>query len=126
MALVAEKRTFVASCLFFKQQSHNPNKGVCVEACPTSNLLTKAIPSRHSHPAKKFLESGIRLTLATDGVLMTDTSLSREYFLAHTEGGLSRAQLVEALCNGFLAAFSPDAAELAAAARVEASHALLQ
>ncbi len=80
---------------------------VCVESCVTSNTLTKAVGHISEHPAKSFVESGIALTLATDGVTMTDTTLSQEYHRAHTDLGFSAAQIVACIEAGFMNSFQP-------------------
>lgn len=33
-------------------------RGVCVESCLTSNLLTRAVEGLDSHPARSFVEQG--------------------------------------------------------------------
>lgn len=38
---------------------------LCVEACLTSNLLTKAVASLDAHPIKRYLDSGVHATLCT-------------------------------------------------------------
>jgi adenosine deaminase len=78
-----------------------------VESCLTSNVLTKAVSELHVHPSRAFLESGLALTLSTDGVTMTDTTLSAEYHKAHTELGFSAAQIIACIETGFLNSFQP-------------------
>jgi adenosine deaminase len=80
---------------------------VCVESCITSNVLTKAVATLGAHPSRSLLEAGVPLTLATDGVTMTDTTLSGEYLKAHTELGYSPAQLLACIEAGFLHSFQP-------------------
>lgn len=80
---------------------------VCVECCPTSNVLTKAVASFETHPLAKFLENGIVATLCSDGFTQTDTTLSNEYYLAHTEMHLSNEMLLKCIENGFMNAFQP-------------------
>lgn len=92
----------------------------------SSNVLTRAVAGLAAHPARGFLEAGLALTLATDGVTMTDTSLSAEYHKAHTQLGFSPAQLLACIETGFLCSFQPPhvRAEMAEEAVRKARHIL--
>lgn len=58
-----------------------------LEVCPTSNLITGVISSIQEHPVDRLLKSGKRVTINTDGTLLTATTLSGEYkLLAETFG----------------------------------------
>lgn len=61
-----------------------------LEVCPTSNLITGVVPSIQEHPVDRLLKSGKRVTINTDGTLLTATTLSGEYrLLANTFGWAS-------------------------------------
>ena len=85
------------------------DRNVCIEQCITSNVLTKAVESLESHPAKRFLNEGITLNLSTDGVTMTDTTLSEQYFIAQNQLHFTRQEFLQIVQNGFLHSFQPDA-----------------
>lgn len=80
---------------------------ICVESCPSSNVLTKAVDSLGTHPLRGFLESGIVATLCSDGFTQTHTTLSNEYYLAHTEMRLTKELILKCIENGFMSAFQP-------------------
>jgi adenosine deaminase len=82
-------------------------KGIAVECCPTSNLLTASISNIRDHPLPVFLRSGICATLNTDDPsLFSNISLEHEYRLAAEEMGLSPEDLVLVQENGRKAAFA--------------------
>jgi len=83
------------------------DKNVLVECCITSNLLTKAVLEPKLHPLKQYLDAGISATLATDGVIVTDTCLSEEYLLAQNALGLTPEHILQIVEYGFLRAFQP-------------------
>lgn len=53
--------------------------GTIVESCVVSNLQTKAVESLAAHPFKKFYDMGIRVTVNTDNMACSDTTLLREH-----------------------------------------------
>ena len=67
------------------------------------------------------MDCGVKVTLATDGVTMTDTTLSTEYHLAHTLCGLTATQLLQCIHNGFNSAFVEDHEQMAKDAVEKAS-----
>ena len=54
-----------------------------LEVCLTSNWQTKSVRSLKYHPAKEYFKQGIRVTLNTDNRLISDTTLAKEFMLAH-------------------------------------------
>ena len=54
-----------------------------LEVCLTSNWQTKSVRSLKYHPAKEYFKQGIRVTLNTDNRLISDTTLTKEFMLAH-------------------------------------------
>jgi adenosine deaminase len=78
-----------------------------LECCPSSNVQTGAIRDLGSHPLKLYFNLGLRVTVNTDNRLVTDTSVSRELWLCHTQMGLSLADLKQIVLAGFKSAFLP-------------------
>jgi adenosine deaminase len=78
-----------------------------LECCPSSNVQTGAIASLATHPLRLYKNLGARVTINTDNRLITDTTVSRELWLAHTEIGLSFADIKQIILNGFKSAFLP-------------------
>ncbi len=80
---------------------------IAVEVCLASNLQTKAIPDFASHPIRRFMEDGLRVTLNTDNRLVSGTTVTNEYRLAVEHYGLSEDEVLALVMNGFKAAFLP-------------------
>ena len=54
-----------------------------LEICLTSNWQTKSIRSLKYHPVKYYYKQGMRVTLNTDNRLISNTTLTKEFMLAH-------------------------------------------
>src|SRR5262245_11188952 len=78
-----------------------------LECCPSSNVQTGAIRDLASHPLKLYFNLGLRVTVNTDNRLVTDTTVSKELWLAHTQLGLSFSDLKQIVTSGFKSAFLP-------------------
>jgi adenosine deaminase len=83
------------------------DRRIGVEINLTSNVQTRAVPDVGAHPVRGYFDRGLNVTLCTDSWLMCGTTLSDEYWLAHTELGFSRAELERMILNGFESAFLP-------------------
>ncbi len=80
---------------------------VVLEICPTSNLLTKALPDEDAVRTtfRAFVEHGVAFTIATDGPEMMRTHLRDEFDLLRRIGALDDAELGEANTRGHEASF---------------------
>ena len=78
-----------------------------LEVCLSSNVQTGAVDALTSHPLKFYFDYGLRVTINTDNRLITDTTLTKELWLAHKELGLSLEDLTTILVSGFKSAFLP-------------------
>jgi len=78
-----------------------------LEVCLSSNVQTGAVPDLASHPLRFYFDYGLRVTINTDNRLITDTSVTKELWLAHKELGLSLEDLVTIIVSGFKSAFLP-------------------
>jgi len=81
--------------------------GIVLELCPTSNLLTKALPDEEAirETMRRFVEHGVPFTIATDGPEMMRTHLRDELELLARIGALDEDELREANARGHAAAF---------------------
>jgi len=81
--------------------------GTVLEICPTSNLLTKALPDEEAVRAtvRTFVEHGVAFTIATDGPEMMRTHLRDELELLERIGALDAEELREANARGHAASF---------------------
>jgi adenosine deaminase len=81
--------------------------GIVLEICPTSNLLTKALPDEDAIRAtfRAFVENGVPFTIATDGPEMMRTHLRDEFDLLLRIGALDEDELGQANRRGHDASF---------------------
>ena len=80
---------------------------IALECCPSSNVQTGAIRDLASHPLKLYKNLGLRVTVNTDNRLVTDTTVSKELWLCHTQMGLTMRDLKQLVLSGFKSAFMP-------------------
>jgi len=80
---------------------------IALECCPSSNVQTGAVRDFASHPLKLYHDLGLRVTVNTDNRLITDTTVSKELWLCHTQLGLSLGDIKRIIVNGFKSAFLP-------------------
>ncbi|GAC1351951.1 MAG: adenosine deaminase [Polyangiales bacterium] len=80
---------------------------ISMECCPSSNVQTGAIKDLKSHPLKLYVDLGLRVTVNTDNRLVTDTTVSKELWLCHTEMGLTLGDLKSIVLAGFKSSFLP-------------------
>jgi adenosine deaminase len=81
--------------------------GTVLEICPTSNLLTKALPDEAAIRGtfRAFVDHGVAFTIATDGPEMMRTHLRDELELLERIGALDTDELREANARGHAASF---------------------
>lgn len=80
--------------------------GIVMEMCPTSNFQTKAVFDAEAYPLKRWLESGVKVTVNTDNMTVSDTCISDEYRFIVVYG-LTSEQRQSLLFNAADAAFLP-------------------
>ncbi len=80
---------------------------IALECCPSSNVQTGAIQGLAAHPLKLYFNLGLRVTVNTDNRLVTDTTVSKELWLCHTQLGLGLKDLKQIVLAGFKSAFLP-------------------
>ncbi len=80
---------------------------IVLETCPTSNLLTRALPGEDAlrDTFRAFVEHGVAFTIATDGPEMMRTHLRDEFELLVRIGALEREHLPIANERGHAASF---------------------
>jgi adenosine deaminase len=80
---------------------------IVLEICPTSNLLTKALPTEDAvrDTFRTFVAHGVQFTIATDGPEMMRTHLRDELDLLRRIGALDADELAEANRRGHEASF---------------------
>jgi adenosine deaminase len=78
---------------------------VTVEACPTSNVHTGAIPELAAHPLPRWLARGVRVCLGTDNTLLSAVDAPEEHRRAAAIPGMSAERLAAVIAHGHRAAF---------------------
>ena len=80
---------------------------IVLEICPTSNLLTKALPNEDAvrDTIRTFSDHGVAFTIATDGPEMMQTHLRDEFELLLRVGALDEDELRAANARAHDAAF---------------------
>lgn len=78
-------------------------KKIPLEICVTSNLHTRAV--KGEYPLLKLLNAGLAVTLNTDNMTVSDTTLKKEYLLVKERFDLSIEQLKQLALNSVRAAF---------------------
>jgi adenosine deaminase len=80
---------------------------ITLEICPTSNLLTKALPDENAVRGtfRAFVEHGVAFTIATDGPEMMRTHLRDEFELLLRIGALEEPELEAANARGHEVSF---------------------
>ncbi|MDX2129186.1 MAG: adenosine deaminase [Chloroherpetonaceae bacterium] len=83
------------------------DKRIPLEICLSSNIHTGAAKSFAEHPFGIFFKNKFRVTINTDNRLMSNTTLSEEYRIAHQFFGLSFEDLERLSINSMKSAFIP-------------------
>ncbi|WP_337101245.1 adenosine deaminase [Paenibacillus sp. YIM B09110] len=83
-------------------------KKIPLEMCPISNIQTKAVASWASYPLRKYLQEGVIVTVNTDNMTVSDTTITKEYSALMEHCGLSLQDIAVIVMNGVKAAFLED------------------
>jgi adenosine deaminase len=68
-------------------------EGVCIEVCPSSNVLTGAAASYDRHPVRDFVAAGCEVVVGDDDPTTTGSRLAGEMALLETAVGLEAADV---------------------------------
>ena len=61
-------------------------EGITLEMCPTSNLNTSIFEDYEAYPLKKYMDAGVRVTVNTDNMTVSNTTVAEE--LQHMKDAL--------------------------------------
>lgn len=81
-------------------------RGVTLEACPTSNWQVGVIAAIAEHPLPRWLDRGLKVCLNTDNTLLSQTSAPEELERALRIPGMTEAHVASLLAHGAAAAFT--------------------
>lgn len=93
-------------------------RGIGIEMCPSSNYqivgfkdnyLKSDIADLKNYPLKEYLDKELKVSINTDDPGISLTNMTQELLKAArlTEGGLSKWEILQLICNGFRTAFYP-------------------
>lgn len=82
--------------------------GVTLEICPTSNIQCQSQPSYEEHPAKKLFDMGVKITINTDNMILSDINLDKEYDRCLNDMGFKFNDLITMNINSVNASFMTD------------------
>ena len=83
------------------------DKRIPLEICLTSNVDTGAVKSLEEHPFAVYHKYKFRTTLNTDDRLMSNTTMTKEFKIAHETFGLGFDDLEKITINSMKSAFIP-------------------
>jgi adenosine deaminase len=66
---------------------------VCLDVCPTSNIMLAVFPSYAEHPLPQLLDAGVPCSLNADDPLLFGPDLLGEYELVRKEFGFDDARI---------------------------------
>lgn len=78
-----------------------------LEICLSSNVQTGAVHSLEEHPFRFYHDLGLRVTLNTDNRMITDTTMTDEYFIAYEQYDLYPQDILDLVMGGVKSAFIP-------------------
>jgi adenosine deaminase len=82
-------------------------RGVILELCPTSNLLTKSIASREAYPIRRIRAAGVKVCINADDPGVFDYDLNHEYRVLAERHGLVEADFAAMNRDAFESSFIP-------------------
>jgi adenosine deaminase len=96
------------------------DRGIVLEACPTSNVATRVFPSYEAHPLRTLYEAGVKLTLGSDDPPYFACSIGGEYAVARERFGFGVGELERITRIAIEASFADDALKRALLKRMTA------
>lgn len=91
-----------------------------LEICISSNVRTGCCPALDDHPARRYFDAGLMVTLNSDDPTMFQSDLESEYLLAHRKFGFTAEHLRELAANSMEASFLPPEQKVAFLRQIDA------
>lgn len=79
--------------------------GTPLEMCPVSNIQTKAVPSWDVYPIRQFFDQGIVVTVNTDNLTVSGTTMTLEYQMLIEKCGFTLDEIGTLIMNSAQASF---------------------
>ncbi len=83
------------------------DRGIALDVCPTSNLMTRVVPSIEQHPLPRLMDAGLLVTVGDDDPSMFSSRLTDEYGLLRRAFGYGDERLAGLALAGVRASFAP-------------------
>src|SRR4051794_25997699 len=93
-------------------------RGLVLEACPTSNVATGVFAGYEAHPLRELYEAGVKLTLGSDDPPYFGASIGGEYAVARERLGFGEGELRTITRTAVEASFADDAVKSALLKRI--------
>lgn len=93
--------------------------GVCLDVCPSSNVILGVYPTLEEHPLPRLLDAGVRCSLAADDPVLFGVDVVDEYVIAHEQLGVPYDHLVACARSSLEASFAPEHVTRDALARLD-------
>lgn len=84
------------------------DENITLECCPTSNLQTRAFDDIKKYPIRLFMEKGVKFTINTDNIVVSNTSIHDEWNLIINTFNLSNKEIKSILLNSVDCAFTTE------------------
>lgn len=94
------------------------DRGIVLEACPTSNIATGVYPSYDEHPLRAIHDAGVKVTLGSDDPPYFGASIGGEYAVAREHLRFTDDELDDVTRVAIEASFADDAVKLALLDRI--------
>jgi adenosine deaminase len=88
-------------------QDYVRDRRIHVEINLTSNLQTHVVARAEEHPVRRYVDAGLSVSLSSDNWLMSGTTITDEYWLAHRALRFTREEIDRMILDGVAAAFLP-------------------
>lgn len=95
-------------------------RGICLDVCPTSNLLLDVVDDLAAHPLPALLAAGVRCSINADDPILFGPGIGEEYLVARDRIGLSDQQLADCAWSSIETTLASDAVKATAKAGIRA------
>jgi adenosine deaminase len=82
------------------------NRRICLEMCPTSNRITRAVSDMADYPLRKYIDMGIKVTINTDDSAIVRTDIANEFQCAIQLANLTDSEVNRLKINAVEASFA--------------------
>ena len=98
--------------------AHLRERGIHLEICPSSNVLTDMVATYQDHPVDRLYRAWVRLGISTDVRTMIDTTLTGEYERLRASFGWDQEHFRRCNVAALEAAFAPEEVKRRVAGRL--------